>query len=29
LLIDPQSSPRQVLLPIGLVARASTGPAPE
>jgi DNA-binding LacI/PurR family transcriptional regulator len=28
LLIDPQSSPRQVLLPISLVARASTGPAP-
>jgi DNA-binding LacI/PurR family transcriptional regulator len=29
LLIDPQSSPRQVLLPINLVARSSTGPAPE
>ena len=28
LLIDPQSSPRQVLLPISLVARSSTGPAP-
>jgi DNA-binding LacI/PurR family transcriptional regulator len=28
LLIDPQSSPRHVLLPISLVARASTGPAP-
>ncbi|HET8916072.1 MAG TPA: LacI family transcriptional regulator, partial [Propionibacteriaceae bacterium] len=28
LLIDPESSPRQVLLPISLVARSSTGPAP-
>jgi DNA-binding LacI/PurR family transcriptional regulator len=28
LLIDPQSSPRQVLLPISLVPRGSTGPAP-
>ena len=28
LLIDPQSSPRRVLLPISLVARSSTGPAP-
>jgi DNA-binding LacI/PurR family transcriptional regulator len=29
LLVDPDSSPRQVLLPIELVTRASTGPAPE
>ncbi len=29
LLIDPESWPRQVLLPISLVPRATTGPAPE
>jgi DNA-binding LacI/PurR family transcriptional regulator len=28
LLIDPESRPRQVLLPINLIPRASTGPAP-
>jgi DNA-binding LacI/PurR family transcriptional regulator len=28
LLIDPESRPRQVLLPINLVPRATTGPAP-
>ena len=28
LLIDPESRPRQVLLPISLVPRATTGPAP-
>jgi len=27
LLIDPESEPRQVVLPIGLIARATTGPA--
>ena len=29
LLIDPESRPRQVLLPISLVPRATTGPAPQ
>jgi DNA-binding LacI/PurR family transcriptional regulator len=29
LLIDPESRPRQVLLPINLVPRATTGPAPQ
>jgi hypothetical protein len=29
LLIDPESRPRQVLLPISLVARGSTGTAPD
>jgi DNA-binding LacI/PurR family transcriptional regulator len=29
LLIDPESRPRQVLLPINLVTRATTGPAPQ
>jgi DNA-binding LacI/PurR family transcriptional regulator len=29
LLIDPESRPRQVLLPISLVRRATTGPAPQ
>jgi DNA-binding LacI/PurR family transcriptional regulator len=29
LLIDPESKPRQVLLPINLVPRATTGPAPQ
>jgi DNA-binding LacI/PurR family transcriptional regulator len=29
LLIDPESQPRQVLLPISLVPRATTGPAPK
>jgi DNA-binding LacI/PurR family transcriptional regulator len=29
LLIDPESRPRQVLLPIRLVPRATTGPAPQ
>jgi DNA-binding LacI/PurR family transcriptional regulator len=29
LLIDPESRPRQVLLPITLVPRATTGPAPQ
>ncbi len=28
LLVDPEAAPRQVLLPIELVVRASTGPAP-
>lgn len=28
LLVDPEATPRQVLLPISLVPRASTGPAP-
>ena len=28
LLIDPESRPRQVLLPISFVARGSTGPRP-
>jgi DNA-binding LacI/PurR family transcriptional regulator len=28
LLVDPTATPRQVLLPIELVARASTGPVP-
>jgi DNA-binding LacI/PurR family transcriptional regulator len=27
LLLDPKSQPRQVLLPINLVTRATTGPA--
>jgi hypothetical protein len=29
LLVDPQSQPRQVLLPISLAVRATTGPAHE
>ena len=28
LLIDPESRPRQVLLPVNLISRATTGPAP-
>ena len=28
LLIDPESKPRQVLLPVNLISRATTGPAP-
>jgi hypothetical protein len=27
LLIDPESQPRQVLLPISLITRGTTGPA--
>ena len=29
LLVDPRSQPRQVLLPISLAVRATTGPAQE